>query len=371
MTYNEAKATTLEDAVWEVLEQRTKDPTQEPMRAAEIWREIDNQGWAATATWADPAFQVACHINALINQEADGGEESPYKKVRKGLFRVKESGDRNDKVRHAGENVGKKEPLRWKIEKALKEERGSMHYRDIAEKIGESMYSVSATISIIRKGGDDSCIVSKGKGFFSLPNFDAPATDASKKEGSGLVKKDDSDEEGIGLVKAFGMFWDAGKVDWGCATPKILGRMYNNKEQKVDFHDQKGVYVLYDGHRPVYVGESSKKKGVIGKRLRTHATDKKQGRWDKFSWFGFCPVEDDDMLGDADVEINGVQSLIILLESVLIEIVEPSLNRQQGNGLKDIEYMQVTDNDDKQQLQLQQLQQGIETLAQQVQNIKK
>jgi len=42
-----------------------------------------------------------------------------------------------------------------------------------------------------------------------------------------------------------------------------------------------GVYVLFDGSMPVYVG-----KGNIRQRIRKHRTSKRKGQlWDRFSWY--------------------------------------------------------------------------------------
>ncbi|HET6834175.1 MAG TPA: GIY-YIG nuclease family protein [Acidimicrobiales bacterium] len=55
-----------------------------------------------------------------------------------------------------------------------------------------------------------------------------------------------------------------------------------------DFRSQRGIYVLYDDYGPYYVGLVRDQD--IGNRLRSHTRDVHQGRWDRFSWFGFRRV---------------------------------------------------------------------------------
>jgi hypothetical protein len=51
---------------------------------------------------------------------------------------------------------------------------------------------------------------------------------------------------------------------------------------------QKGIYILYGDYGPRYVG-LTRKKG-LGRRLKDHLSDRHAGKWDRFSWFGFCTV---------------------------------------------------------------------------------
>jgi hypothetical protein len=55
-----------------------------------------------------------------------------------------------------------------------------------------------------------------------------------------------------------------------------------------------GVYVLFDGSMPVYVG-----KGNIHARIRRHRSSKRIGqRWDRFSWY---ILADKKMMHDTEV----------------------------------------------------------------------
>lgn len=76
--------------------------------------------------------------------------------------------------------------------------------------------------------------------------------------------------------------------------------------------DPEGVYVLYDGSMPLYIG-----KGNIRRRLRGHRTSKSKGRyWDYFSWY---EIKDEDLRHQ--------------LESVLLRLLPfylRSLNKNRG-----------------------------------------
>src|SRR5712692_9741101 len=74
-----------------------------------------------------------------------------------------------------------------------------------------------------------------------------------------------------------------------------------------------GVYILYDGSTPVYIG-----KGNIRRRLRAAAKSKRRGNsWDHFSWY---VVKDKSLIHD--------------LEAFLLKTLPPflrHLNRQGGH----------------------------------------
>jgi chlorite dismutase len=50
-------------------------------------------------------------------------------------------------------------------------------------------------------------------------------------------------------------------------------------------------YLLHDDRGIVYVGRANKGDGSIIKRLKSHTTDRLAGKWQKFSWFGFYPID--------------------------------------------------------------------------------
>ena len=80
-------------------------------------------------------------------------------------------------------------------------------------------------------------------------------------------------------------------------------------------HDVEGIYVLYDGSMPVYVG-----KGGILSRLVSHRDSNTRSKfWDYFSWF---EVPNSDLQHDAEALLLKVLPYYLRL-----------LNRQQANFL--------------------------------------
>jgi len=78
----------------------------------------------------------------------------------------------------------------------------------------------------------------------------------------------------------------------------------------------RGVYVLFDGSMPVYVG-----KGNIRQRIRGHRRSKSKGQmWDRFSWY---VVADPKMMHDVEV----------LMLRVLPRYLR-ALTKQEGHFLK-------------------------------------
>jgi hypothetical protein len=146
--------------------------------------------------------------------------------------------------------------------------------------------------------------------------------------------------DATGLVSAFGMFWDRAKVAWA-VQPKILGQQQTGSNP-VDFGDQRGVYLLHDAQGVVYVGRATDQ--GLGRRLAQHMNDRLGGRWTRFSWFGVHPVNDDGTLSiRSELTRLSVDVVIVTMEAVLIEGLEPRQNRKRGDDFKAVEYLQVED----------------------------
>jgi hypothetical protein len=103
----------------------------------------------------------------------------------------------------------------------------------------------------------------------------------------------------MALIKQFGLHWP---------------RNAENLEEIEDLAGHKsGIYVLYHGAMPVYIG-----RGAISARLLSHAKEgsRKEQFWDRFSWF---------VVGNSKQERE--------LESLLLEglpFYVRSLNKQTG-----------------------------------------
>jgi hypothetical protein len=152
------------------------------------------------------------------------------------------------------------------------------------------------------------------------------------------------------LIKAYGLFWRIDEV-WQVGVRgqgELLGRRgYQAGHLEVcNFWRQQGLYVLYDEYVPYYVGLV--RQGTLGSRLRTHHfRDAHAGRWDRFSWFGFCAV-----LGGRDehglqllklrAERMGTSSDAIAdIETLLIKALGTKPNLHKGRFRAGLEWKQV------------------------------
>ena len=234
--------------------------------------------------------------------------------------------------------------LTWKkaIEKVLEQAGSAMHYKDIAERIvalglrknigATPAATVSANItSSIKKLGEDSPFKKVGKGEYML------ATDKGTLH---QTKADDeeTEERQYEIVTSFGMFWRRNLVRWN-TKPQLLG-MQQIGAEPVDFCNQQGIYLLYDGREVIYVGRATDR--PLGRRLYEHTLDRLSARWNRFSWFGLLPVSDK---GSFQSLPDGYQpmKLIPALEAILIEALEPRQNRKRGDDLSAVEYLQQED----------------------------
>ena len=151
---------------------------------------------------------------------------------------------------------------------------------------------------------------------------------------------DESTEKGARItgVPAFGLYWEKEKVNWGRGTSGILGRQTSGSQQ-VDFSEQHGVYILHKDRSVVYVGRTT---DSLRGRLDWHNKDKKAPRWNQFSWFGFRDVnETTGKLEPLPSEME-TRHLVTIIESVLIEALEPPVNGRRGDYMG-VLYEQVPD----------------------------
>ena len=242
--------------------------------------------------------------------------------------------------------------LKWKeaIERVLNEEKKQLHYTEIAEFIAERGYrkalgatpqdTVSANITTdINFQKEKSVFAKIGKGYYILRKFldnkSEILTDETEAE---IVNEKILPKENHKIVNAFGIYWNRNLVHWK-TTPDLLG-IQQIGANDVNFKDQIGIYLLHDSRETIYVGQAIEQ--PLGQRLKNHTTDRLGGRWDRFSWFGFYPVSEN---GKLNLEIKfkefTIQNLGDILESILIESIEPRQNRKQGNLFYGLEYLQV------------------------------
>ncbi len=216
-----------------------------------------------------------------------------------------------------------------------------MHYTDLAAAVGEHDNSIvfgakpglevyTAIYNDI-KAAPASRFAKAGRGEFFLSGVE-PAEETTA-DAPGVPS------HAAGFIQAFGMYWQRNQVDWK-NQPSLHGNQQRGA-QNVDFGGQKGVYLLHDGRHVVYVGRTTDQ--TMGQRLFQHTYDRLNGRWDRFSWFGVLPVNEDGSLGQAAGAGFGIDDLISAMEALLIEAVEPPQNRRRGDQTAAVEYLQAED----------------------------
>lgn len=235
--------------------------------------------------------------------------------------------------------------LRWKeaIEKVLEEEKKALHYSDIAALIAERGYrsslgatphdTVSANLSSdINANKEKSKFAKVDKGIYILRRL---LDDNAQLLADEPIPK--GKPEKTRIINSFGIYWNRSLVHWK-TTPDLLG-IQGFGATEVNFKDQVGVYLLHDNRETIYVGQAIDQ--PLGQRIKSHITDRLSGRWDRFSWFGFYPVnENGNLLNIEKIDSLSILDLGNLLEAILIESIEPRQNRKQGNLFAGIEYLQ-------------------------------
>jgi hypothetical protein len=200
--------------------------------------------------------------------------------------------------------------------------------------VGAQIYS-----SIIKEG-ENSPFTKIDSNEFGLkqqnetPKLTDPIGSAAPEEDSETPKKSN------GIIRAFGMFWRRDSVNWK-SNPKLLGM---REKVAADFCNQQGIYLLHDRNEVIYVGRTLER--PLGQRLFEHTIDRLNGRWDRFSWFGYYKVSPDGILIQQNLkEMNSnAYDNIVTMEAVLIEALETRQNRKGGDGgFSSAEYSQQED----------------------------
>lgn len=234
--------------------------------------------------------------------------------------------------------------MKWRDAIVYVLERSSvpMHYSDIADEIAElelreslgatPAITVNSTINLdIRGNGKKSVFVSTYEtGVYGLKNRDyGLETEAKAVEG-------ESDSQG--LPTCYGLYWERAKAeDSKSSSFKIEGHQGKNSVD-VNFGRQIGIYVLHDRREIVYIGQTSRRS--LEERLKEHTKGRFSTRWDRFSWFGFHEVTDDGVVvQNTDLTVDA-DTLLNVVEGILIELLEPGSNRRGGQGFDGKEYEQ-------------------------------
>ncbi|HUD48930.1 MAG TPA: HTH domain-containing protein [Candidatus Baltobacteraceae bacterium] len=198
--------------------------------------------------------------------------------------------------------------------------------------------------SSIKRDGEGSPFVQPAPNQFA---FKQPTVSVGvpQQPNGGIIPKNDEEEpkKASGIIRAFGMYWNRDSIEWK-SSPRILGSLSDKAAEAVDFCNQRGVYFLHDGGEVIYVGRALER--PLGTRLFEHTFDRLKGRWNRFSWFGLVNLSEDGKIieqGLKTVTAN-VGDIIITMEALLIEGLEPKQNRKRGDtGFIHIEYIQIED----------------------------
>lgn len=238
------------------------------------------------------------------------------------------------------------------ILRVLSDSKEPMHYKDIAQAIVDNGYRTNVgatpanTVAAVLSQNLRDKVERRDAGFYSLRESKDGVSNANASrahrpvEESVVADPAVEDSEEMGLINAFGMFWSRSEVDWSTRIPPILGVQQSGSD-KVDFAEQAGVYLLYDGNRVIYVGRVIEAR--LATRLWEHTRDRLTGRWDRFSWFGVRGVLEDGALSPIPSAGIEVRTLIATMEALLIEGLEPPQNRRQGDGFSAVEFLQAPD----------------------------
>lgn len=233
--------------------------------------------------------------------------------------------------------------LPWKaaIQRVLEGSDDPMRSAEIAEEvavqrlrrtIGANPAGSIAAILAMSLQEDDTPFQRVGPGLYTLRSQLRQTSDADR-----LTSDGDTEVAQSGALRAFGMYWRRDQVVWR-TRPKLLG-VQGVGASKVNFADQVGVYLLHDRDRVIYVGRAAES---LAARLTAHTIDRLSGRWDRFSWFGLHNVgPDGELIGRG--ELWNERIVIETLEALLIESLEPPLNRRRGDNFAGIEYLQAND----------------------------
>lgn len=235
-----------------------------------------------------------------------------------------------------------KEPS-WEvaIQRVLEDSTDPMRCSDIAEQVAVRRIkramgpNPAASIAAILSKSlqeEDTLFQRVGPGQYTLRSQLREASAADR-----LASDEDAQVAESGALRAFGMYWRRDHVIWR-SRPKLFGRQ-GIAATKVDFADQVGVYLLHDRDRVIYVGRAT---DSLALRLMAHTIDRLGGRWDRFSWFGLRNVSATGELIKSAVPWDE-RVVIETLEALLIESIEPPLNRRRGDNFSGIEYVQAVD----------------------------
>jgi hypothetical protein len=236
--------------------------------------------------------------------------------------------------------------LTWNeaIKHVLEAEGAAMHYVAIAERIKslglreEMGANPNATVAATLAGAEYRDAYQRvGRGEYALRStLENPLPTPNINETDEIAEA----EAETGAIRALGMYWQRDQMNWLPTRPKMFGRQ-SAGDLPIDFSEQIGIYLLHDRERVIYVGRAT---DAVGDRLKAHTIDRLRSRWDRFSWFGLYGVSEEGTVLSNTV-LWSPDVVIETLEAILIESLEPPLNRRRGDNFSAVEYLQAPDPD--------------------------
>ena len=151
------------------------------------------------------------------------------------------------------------------------------------------------------------------------------------------------------IIKNYGFLWERKYIFRGAGSNPGHLRGTASGLSIADFRDQIGVYVLYDQFQNiVYIGQAGNGNATLFTRLKNHMDGGMWNRWQYFTWIGFRAVNQDGSLSaqqSVDSGVSGFRYSDALneIEGILIEVIEPKLNKQSGRLKNAKEYNQYID----------------------------
>ena len=88
------------------------------------------------------------------------------------------------------------------------------------------------------------------------------------------------------LITRYGQFWERTDL-FDVKNGRVVWNERGWPEKDPPFDRARGIYVLYRGSTPVYIGKAVRGRDALAVRLRRHAHDWLSHAWDNVSWFHF------------------------------------------------------------------------------------
>jgi hypothetical protein len=106
------------------------------------------------------------------------------------------------------------------------------------------------------------------------------------------------------LITRYGQFWERKDLFDVSKDGRVSWNDRGWPEKSPPFDGARGIYVLYRGTTPVYIGKAIRGRYALASRLRNHARGWLSHAWDNVSWFHF----DDDVPNHV---IDSMEALLI------------------------------------------------------------